>query len=287
MDLSAQSTAVVIDSTADFPEGPRRLANWRIVPLYVRLGGRVYRDHVDLSGEELYRWLRQGGEPPTTAQPTPADFLEVYQGLTGFARVYSLHLSATFSGTYESARAAAAELEEGWVRVVDTGSVSAGVALLGLAVQRRLERGTTEEEIEALVARFRRDVRLVFTVDTLEYLARGGRIGRASAWAGELLRVKPVLAIAEGEIVPLARVRGNRRALAELERALGEGSRDEPGLRIGIVHADAPEREQAVAEMVARTRPSARIEVRSLLGPVVGTHAGPGTVGLFWWLDRD
>ena len=164
---------------------------------------------------------------------------------------------------------------------MDTGSVSAGVALLALALQRRLERGATEEEIEALVARFRRDVRLVFTVDTLEDLAREGRIGRASAWAGELLRLRPILAIAEGEIVPLARVRGSQRALAELERVLREGSRDEPGLRVGIVHADALERERAVAEMVTRTRPSARIEVRSLLGPVVGTHAGPGTIGLF------
>ncbi len=287
MSLTVDSAAVVIDSTADFPEGPRRFRNWRMVPLYVRLGDRVYRDHVDLSGEDFYRWLRRGGELPTTAQPTPADFLQVYQELGSYARIYSLHLAATFSGTYESARAASSELGEGRVRVVDTGSVSAGVALLALAVQRRLERGASEEEIEALIARFVGDIRVVFTVETLEYLARGGRIGRASAWAGGLLRVKPILTIAQGEVAPRARVRGSRRALGELERALVEGSSDEPGLRVGIVHADAPEREQAVRDMVARARPSATIEVRSLLGPVVGTHVGPGTVGLFWWVDRD
>lgn len=285
--LDAANTAVVIDSTADFPEGPRLFANWRMVPLYVRLGGEVYRDHVDLSAAEFYRRLGQASELPQTAQPTPADFLAVYRELDGYARIYSLHLAATFSGTYDSACAAAAELGGGRVRVLDSGSVSAGLAMLGLALQRRLERGTEEGEVEALLAAFRRGLRVVFTVETLEYLARGGRIGRARAWAGEVLRVKPILAIRGGEIVPVRRVRGSGRALAELERELLAESDDRPGLRVGIVHAAAPEREAALREMVARLRPRATIEVSCLLGPVVATHAGPGAAGLFWWLDAD
>src|SRR5262249_33083768 len=152
------------------------------------------------------------------------------------------HLGGTFSGTVESARRAAAELDAGRVRVLDTGTASAAIAILALAVQRRLERGTSDDEIEALVERYRRDARLLFTVDTLEYLQRGGRIGRARAFAGQLLNVKPILAIEDGEVVPVKRVRSNQKAFLEFAREFEEGSEDGPGLRVGVAHADAPDR---------------------------------------------
>jgi DegV family protein with EDD domain len=157
--------------------------------------------------------------------------------------------------------------------------------MLGLAIQRRLERGTTDEEVEALADLHRRESKLIFTLDTLDYLARGGRIGRASAWAGELLKVKPILTIRGGEVVPIKRVRGNRRAFLEFIAALEAGSDDRPELRVAIAHADAPERAAALEEMVRRTRPLAQLELVTTLGPVVGTHAGPGTVGMFWFDD--
>jgi DegV family protein with EDD domain len=222
---------------------------------------------------------------PTTSQPTPGDFAAAYEELAGFERIYSLHLSAKFSGTWESARLAAQALGGDRVRVVDTGSASLGIALLALAVERRLDRGTTDEEIDELVAAFKRGVGLVFTVDTLEFLARGGRIGRAQAWAGELLAIKPILTFEDGEVVPIKRVRGNRRAFLEFMKTFEERTVDRPSLRVGIAHADAPEREQALRRMVADVRPSAQIEVSGILGPVVGAHAGPGTVGFFWFDD--
>jgi len=157
--------------------------------------------------------------------------------------------------------------------------------MLALAIQRRLDQSTTDEVIEGLIERFKRDGGLIFTVDTLEYLAKGGRIGRARALAGELLNIKPILTIQEGEIVPVKRVRGNQKAFLEFVHSFEEGTEDRPSLRIGIAHADAPERVEALREMVARTRPNGQIEVVTMLGPVVGTHAGPGTVGLFWWDD--
>lgn len=285
MELTAANTAIVLDSTADFPEGPERFRNWSIVPLYVHFGDDSYRDYVDLSPNEFYERLRAAKELPTTSQPTPGDFTAAYEGLSSYERIYSLQISSKFSGTFESARLAADEGGSGRVRIVDTASATVGVAMLALAIQRRLERGTTDEEVEALVESFKRDVRLVFTVDTLEYLAKGGRIGRASAWAGELLRVKPILTISDGEIVPIKRVRGNRKAFQEFVSRFEAGSSDSATLRVGIAHADAPEREEALRTMVADGRPSARVEVASLLGPVVGTHAGPGTVGFFWWDD--
>jgi fatty acid kinase fatty acid binding subunit len=285
--LSAENTAIVLDSTADFPEGPERFENLRVVPLYVRFGEDSYRDYVDLGPAQFYVALREAEELPTTSQPTPGDFLSCYEELRSADRILSLHISAKMSGTVESARAAAKEVGSGCVRVVDTESASAGIAMLALAIQRRLERGTTDEEVDALVERFRRESRVVFTVDTLEFLARGGRIGRARAWAGELLSVKPILAFAAGEIVPVRRVRGSRKAFLEFAKAFEEGSLDGPTLRVGIAHAEAPEREEALRDLVRRTRPSAQVEVATVLGAVVGAHAGPGTVGFFWFDDRE
>jgi fatty acid kinase fatty acid binding subunit len=284
VDLTAANTAIVVDSTADFPEAPGRFPNWRIVPLYVRFGDESFRDYVDLTPADFYTRLRGSPVMPTTSQPTPGDFQAVYEGLGGYERVYSLHIAGTLSGTVESARTAAAEFGDR-IRVIDTETASAAVAMLGLAIQRRLERGTTDEEVEELVRRHRNDSQLIFTLDTLDYLARGGRIGRAAAWAGGLMRVKPILTIRAGEVVPLKRVRGNQRAFHEFIAAFESGSVDGPGLRVAIADADSHDRSEALKELVQRTRPQAQLELVTTLGPVIGTHAGPGTVGLFWFAD--
>ena len=285
MELNAQSTAIVVDSTADFPQAPERFPSWRVVPLYVRFGDESYKDYVELGPDRFYARLRTAEQTPSTSQPTPGDFLAVYEELAGFERILSVHIAGKLSGTIESARAAARELGEGRVRVLDSQSASAAIAMLALAIQRRLERGTSDEEVDALVERYGREAGLLFTVDTLEYLARGGRIGRARAWAGELLNIKPILTITEGEVVPVKRVRGNRKAFLEFESAFTSATSDAPTLRVGIAHADAPERAEALAEMVRRTRPAAELELVTRLGPVVGAHAGPGTVGFFWFDD--
>jgi DegV family protein with EDD domain len=283
-DLTRENTAIVVDSTADFPQGPRRYSNWRTVPLYVRFGDQSYRDYVELGPADFYARLRASSESPTTSQPTPGDFVSVYEQLLHYDRVYSLHIGGALSGTVESARTAAEAFGDR-IRVVDTASASAAIAMLGLAIQRRLERGTTDEEVEALVERHRTNAQLIFTLDTLDYLARGGRIGRAAAWAGQLLKVKPILTISGGEVVPLKRVRGNQRAFQEFVETFEQSSQDRPELRTAIAHADAPARAEALKEMVRRTRPQAQLELVTSLGPVVGTHAGPGTVGLFWFTD--
>jgi DegV family protein with EDD domain len=285
VDLTAENTAIVLDSTADFPEAQQRFPNWRVVPLYVLFGDQSYRDYVELAPEEFYARLRTAEQLPTTSQPTPGDFLQTYEELAQYNRIYSLHISAALSGTYQSATTAAAELGDK-VRTVDSESASAAIAMLGLAVQQRLERGTTDDEIDALIRRHRERAGLIFTVDTLEFLRRGGRIGRASAWAGELLHVKPILTI-EREVVPLKRVRGNQKAMQEFVTAFTSTTTDAPSLKVGIAHADAPERATQLQKMVRAERPQADIEVVTTLGAVVGTHAGPGTVGFFWFDDAE
>jgi DegV family protein with EDD domain len=285
VDLTTENTAIVLDSTADFPEAPERFPNWRVVPLYVVFGEQSYRDYVELAPPEFYARLRTAEELPTTSQPTPGDFLQTYEELAQYERIYSLHISSALSGTFQSASTAAAELGDK-VRTIDSESASAAIAMLGLAIQRRLEQGTTDEAIEALVDRYRANAHLIFTVDTLEFLRRGGRIGRASAWAGQLLHVKPILTI-EREVVPLKRVRGNQKAMQEFVSAFTSTSHDTPTLKVGIAHADAPDRARQLQKMVWHERPQAVIEVVTTLGAVVGTHAGPGTVGFFWFDDEE
>jgi DegV family protein with EDD domain len=222
---------------------------------------------------------------PTTSQPTPRDFLACYEELGGYERVFSLHVSARVSGTFESAERAAAELGDGRVRAIDTETASASIAMLALAIQRRLERGTSDEEIDTLVERYLRERGLLFTVDTLEFLQRGGRIGKAAAFAGTLLQVKPILSIQEGEVVPVKRVRGERKAFGELAAALETETEDEPAYRLGVAHAAAPERAAELEALVRERRPRAELELVVTLGAVIGAHAGPGTLALFWFRD--
>lgn len=285
MNLTVQNTAIVLDSTADFPDAPQRFPNVRVVPLYVRFGDESYRDYVEIDPEEFYARLQTAPELPTTSQPTPGDFLATYQELGEYERILSLQISSTLSGTFGSAEAAAELLGGDQVRVIDTRTVSASIALIAIGIQERLERGTTDAEIDAFVARYQAGHQLLFTVSTLDYLARGGRIGRASALAGNLLNVKPILTIRDGEVVPLKRVRGNHKAFAEFRELFERTTTDSSTLRVGIAHAAAPERMQALRALVERERPEARIEIATTLGAVVGTHAGPGTVGFFWFED--
>jgi DegV family protein with EDD domain len=287
VNLTSENTAIVLDSTSDYPDAPARFPNMRFVPLYVRFGDETFRDYVELGPAEFYEKLRTSAVTPATAQPTPEDFVTAYEELGSYERIYSLHVSAKVSGTFQSAELAAQELGGDKVQVVDTKSASLAIAVLAHAIQRRLARGASEEEIAALVERFRESCEVLFTVETLEYLQRGGRIGKAQAIAGSLLNLRPVLRIEDGEVVAVARVRGRQKALAEFERRFAETTTDGPGLRVAIAHANAEEWVGTLSDLVWRVRPKAEVEFTSTLGAVVGTHAGPGAVGFIWFQDTD
>jgi DegV family protein with EDD domain len=238
-----------------------------------------------MTADAFYERLQSDPEFPRTSQPTPADFLRCYRELIAYERIFSLHLSAKVSGTFTSAENAAEELGHGVVRAVDTETASASIAMLALAIQRRLARGTTDEEIDALIDRYKRERGVLFTVGTLEFLARGGRIGKAAAFAGGLLHVKPVLSIVDGEVAPVKRVRGERKAFAELVEALETETGDEPAWRLAVAHAAAPEHAAELEALIRERRPNAELELDVPLGAVIGAHAGPGTLGLFWFRD--
>ena len=284
--LSADSTAIVLDSTSDLPEGHGG-PSWRVVPLYVRFGdGEARREYVDISTAEFYRLLRESDQPPKSAQPSPADFAAVFEELSGYERILCVVLSERLSGTFASAELAAKDFG-GKVRVIDSRVTSGGTVILADAIQRRLDRGTDDEEIDALVESFRRERGLLFTVDTLEYLVRGGRVGKAAGLAGQLLSVKPILAFDDGEVAPLKRVRGRSKALGELEKIFRDSTegQDDPNLHVGVGHAEAEKDCDELVRRLQGARPNASLDIVTTLGPVIGTHGGPGTLGLFWFWD--
>jgi DegV family protein with EDD domain len=290
MQLTKQNTAIVLDSTSDFPEARARFENMRIVPLYVLFGDDSFRDGVDIGPSEFYERLAAAPALPTTRQPTPQDFTDCFQELeaAGYDRIWSLHVSAKLSGTFQSA-CLGAELAGGdRVRVIDTETASLANAMLALAIERRLEAGTTDEEIEQLIERFRRTNGVVFTLATLDYLQKGGRIGKGQALAGTLLNVKPILSIADGVVEPIAKVRGRQKALEEFGKLFAARTAEVPdgaGLRVAIAHASAPEWIDVLTDLAEKARPKATLELVEILGAVVGTHAGPGAVGFFWFQD--
>jgi DegV family protein with EDD domain len=284
VNLTRDNTAIVLDSTADFPDAQIRFPNMRVVPLYVRFGEESFRDYVELDPHDFYARLRTAPELPTTSQPTPQDFLTVYHALSAYERIYSLHISSHLSGTFQSATIAAAD-EGDRIRLVDTESASVGIGMLALAIQELLARGTTDDEVEDLCRRYRERAGILFTVDTLEFLAKGGRIGRGKALMGSLLNVKPILAIEDGEVHPVTRARGRAKAFEEFRKRFEEATTDGPGLSVGIAHAEADEAVRQLQEIVLAARPRAEVKLVTSLGAVVGTHAGPGTVGFFWFQE--
>ena len=284
MRLTPENTAVVLDTASDLPPGIQRRPNWRVVPLTLSFGDETFRDYVDLTPTELYRRLRSSREMPKTSVPAPAEFSAVYAELGGYARILGVHVSSRLSGTYNSASLAADDTG-GRVVTIDSGTVSGTVVLLADAIQRRLERGTSDEEVLTLVERFRRSGRFVYTLETLEYLARGGRIGRAKSLASGALNTRPVIQVVDGVNVPVRRLRGRARSLDELERQLDAGSADSPTLHFGITHADAAAEAAELEQRFRRLRPQASFDLLVEFAPALGSHVGPGAVGVFWFDD--
>jgi DAK2 domain fusion protein YloV len=279
---TADNTAIVLDSTADIPEPEARHRNWSMVPLIVSFGEESFRDYVDIGPEEFYRRLQASAETPRTAAPSPGAWGEAFDRLSAYERILALPVSARVSASSQSAELAArdADADGERITVLDGESVSAATLVLAEGLQRLLVRGVPENELMMWFDDARRRLQLIFSVDTLEYLQRGGRIGRAQAMVGGILGVRPILTLQDGEVAPLRRVRGARRARAEFERFLLEHIPEGAPAHVAIVHARAPEAAADLRAMVERVRPQAVIDHLCELGAVVGTHGGPGTLGM-------
>ncbi len=275
--MTSTRVAIVTDSTADLPSDLAVARSISVVPLTLHFEGRTFLDGVDITPAEFYRRLPTATVHPTTSQPSPGRFAETYTRLLAdHDDVVSIHISEKLSGTYASARQAAEMTDHKRVRVIDSHVVSMSLGLVTLAASVLAAQGLDGASVQCRIEEMRDGVETYFSVATLEFLRRGGRIGRAGALMGSVLQVKPVLCIRDGQVTPLERVRTFERALhriVELTRAVDRGE----GVCIIVGHADA----QADAERVARELETvAETLLIQPLGPVVGAHAGPGVVGV-------
>lgn len=271
---------IVTDSAADLTAQRLRQEQIQMVPLTVHFGAETWFDQVDLDGDAFWARLAESRDLPRTAAPSPGAFAGVYADLLSQGmEVVSIHLSGALSGTVRSAEAGR-QLVDGPVSVVDGRSASLGTGLLVLWAARAAAAGWPRGAVAAEVERLAGRLRVYFSLDTLEYLARGGRIGQAARLIGGVLDVKPILTLTHGTVHPLRRVRGARQVVAGLTGWMTEAAFPDP---VVAAVATSP---QVLPAMVAELRQRVEERVRVLgwesgsIGPVIGVHAGPGALGL-------
>lgn len=278
--LTRANTCILVDSTADMPPELRDDPNVAMIPLLVRFGAQSFRDWIDIQPQEFYARLRQAKELPTTSLPSRGEFAETYRRLRDrWDHIFSVHLSSKISGTFENASAAAEQVEG--VTTIDTGITSLGMSLLVDRMLKKLDQGISYEGMLAYVDWFKRERGMLFLLDTLEYIAKGGRIGRAASLAGTLLSIKPILTFTD-VVSPFKKARGERKALEIIAETFKERTR--PGARVAVAigHGDAPEKATELLEAIRATGREIDLRFIGLVGPVIGTYGGPGSRALFF-----
>jgi ribonuclease III len=274
---------IVTDSTAYLDEAYIREHDIKVVPLKVIFGNDSYREGMDLTHEEFFRKLKEFDGFPTTSQPSVGEFSEAYREMAGkYEQVLSVHISGGISGTMESARAAAAELPDTRIEVVDSMSTSMGIYMLIEEAIRMMGDGADLDAILARLGSIIEDSKVYFAVDTLEYLHKGGRIGGAQAFLGSVLKIKPILTI-HGTIDAKEKARGTQKAVARTVELAQESLGGRKPV-LGVTHIFDEQAGQALKKLVQE---AFDCEASSILvnetGPVIGSHTGPGTVGLFFY----
>lgn len=274
---------VVIDSTAYIPPEILQQHQIVVVPLKVLFGAEVYDEITGLSNADFYRRLMTTTDFPTTSQPASGEFKQAYQQVlqqSPAAQILVLTISSKLSGTYNAAMTAAEQLPEVKITIFDSLSAAMGLGLMAITAAEMAAAGHNLTQILARLEQMRRDTRIVLVVDTLEYLKRGGRIGTAAAFLGTLLNTKPILAVVEGTLQPLDRVRTKKRALERLFSELeGQISTPRQPVQAGIMHIAAQAELESLAALMTERFNITRFYT-SELGPVVGAHLGPGALGV-------
>jgi DegV family protein with EDD domain len=280
MIINRQTTALVVDSTADLPERMVADPNVTMVPLTVFFGDEGFLDWVEIQPEEFYKKLAASPVLPRTSQPSAGAFLEEYKRLRKkYERVYSVHLSSKLSGTIASAEVARQQIEG--VEVVDSEVATCAVSLLVDRLLDLMDRGVPEEEFTAYIEHFRQHKLLAFIPTTLDQLAKGGRIGKAQHLLGNLLNVKPVLKVENGVVDVYKKVRGMGQGLEALRDAVLEGT--EPGKKVYVALAHGLNEEplgQLRQLLEAVTDREIEVRFTTVVGAVIGTYAGPGAVAV-------
>jgi DegV family protein with EDD domain len=274
---------IVTDSTADLPEDICKQHDIEMIPLYISFGDKTYREIVDLPKNEFYEKLTEF-EPqglPTTSQPTPKDFMDTYSKLTeadSASSIISIHISSKLSGTCQSANLAKKSMPEKDITVIDSELTSPGLGLLVLYAAKAVKSGMSKEQVVELVTRMKSQITVYFTVESLKYLEKNGRIGKAQALLGSILHIVPILSIEDGVVVPKERIRGSKKVLPKYQEVIGDAIGSNT-LDVMFVHANCKDRTDKLEDMLRGNFTLGEV-VTGVIGGVIGSHVGPGTWGL-------
>jgi len=269
---------VITDSAADLPPTLAEELGITVVPVYLRFGDKVYRDRVDISEDEFYHRLLHDPIHPSTTQPTPQDFADAYQKLSQEADgIISIHLTSRLSGTYNSAIQGKKLVEDGCpIEVVDSQTLSMANGLIAMEAAKIARSGKGLQQVVTEVRQIIPNIHLLILLDTLKYLAKGGRIGKAKALLGSVLSVKPLLIVKDGELRPAGQVRTRSQGIQRLFD-FAKNAIDIQDL--SVVYSTTPDEAQILAEHVGSLVPRERITL-ARVGPALGVHAGPGALGI-------
>ncbi len=279
--MSAQKVAVVTDSTTYLPPDVRERLGIPVIPLNVLWGEEVLKDGVDIDPPTFYRRLQTAKVMPTTSQPSAGEFREFFRQVAEEKKTDTLvgvFISSELSGTIASAEAAKALLPDLRIEIVDSRSTSMGQGFQAMAAAEAAQAGASVDEVVTAAIQVRESLHILFMVDTLEFLHRGGRIGGAKRFLGTALQIKPLLGL-DGVIEAVEQVRTKKKALSRMLEILRERAGSNFIFRMAVVHANAPEEAQALAsEAQAVLKPQEFYMAE--VSPVIGTHTGPGTLGI-------
>ncbi|KGX92664.1 hypothetical protein N781_15210 [Pontibacillus halophilus JSM 076056 = DSM 19796] len=276
---------IIADSACDLPDSYIEQYEIERIPLTVHLEGQDYKDAVDIQSKTVYDAMRDGKEPKTS-QPTPHAFKEMMGSyLENGQPVLYLAFSSQLSGTYQASTIAAEELKETYpnstLEIMDTHCASLGYGLVVLRAAQAAQQGESLEQVKD-IARYHMDhMEHIFTVDDLEYLKRGGRVSKTAAFVGTMLKIKPLLHVEDGKLIPLEKIRGSKKVLKRMLEVMEERGSDLANQQIAISHGDDLERAEQLAELIKEQYGNHQILIHPV-GSSIGAHSGPGTIALFF-----
>ena len=268
---------IVTDSSADIPQELAAKLGITIVPLYVRFGDEVFRDIVEISHDEFYRRLTTGSIHPSSIQPSPQDFTDVYNKLSKESDgIISIHISSRLSGTINSAMQAKTNVSNCPIEVIDSKILSMGLGIIAIEAAKLANKGSSFATILNWININVPRIKLMGLLDTLKYVLLGGRIGKAKALMGTLFNIKPVLSLRDGEVIPIGQVRSRGKGI---ERLLEFAKTGKNITSISVVYNTTPEEAETIADKIAKGNSISRENIIiSRIGPLLGVHLGPGSL---------
>lgn len=275
----SEKIAIMTDSTSDIPQNIVDEYNIHVVPLRILFGEGEYKDRLEISADEVY--ARLPTEVPSTSLPAPADVLELFEELKrqGFTHVLAIHISSGLSGTAQMIENLAGQVKDLVIRVIDSKNISMGLGYTVIEAARKLAQNANFETVCEHVHSVLRKMKVYFVLETLEYLQRGGRIGKVTGTLGQILQIKPIITVnAEGIYETYARVRGRRQSLNRL-LAIAKKHLAKPMNNLAVCHGAAKEEAQGLIQKIKDFGNLSEL-LTSHVSPVIGVHTGPGTLGL-------